>query len=242
MKVLVLRASQDARRTAARLESAGYSVVVSPVLDIRHFEFSAAPGEQDVVAATSAHAFGLPALLGPLRGLPLFVVGARTAEAAQEAGFHAPGIVAANAQELALAVTKLLPAGARAIYLAGRDRKDDLEKAFAGRCDLRIVEAYAAEPASALAPAAVEALLSGQIGAVLHYSQRSAALFLSLARAGGLDSVLAKPRHIVISADAAAPLVAAGLPVAVARTPNEEAMIEQLQRAEETGSKKGGTS
>ena len=229
MKVLIVRAAVDARRTAARISAAGHEAIVAPVLDIRRLDFSLPSGAFDAVVATSAHAFSASEGLSSVRGLPLFVVGARATDAARSAGFGTPRIVAATAEELAAATAGVLREGARVLYLAGRDRKPDLEAALGGRCTLTIVETYVSEPAETLPAAAVDALKAGE-GAVLHYSQRSAAIFLDLAQRGGFGPQLRALGHIAISADAARPLVAAGLAVAVAAQPNEDSMIEELAR------------
>ena len=225
MRILVVRAADDARRTAARLEAAGHRAIVSPALDIRGITY-AIPGDCfDAVIATSAHAVSEAA---PRLDAPLFVVGARTAEAAHRAGWPAPRAIAADAAELAADVCAKLADGARLLYLAGRDRKPDLERAFAGRYDLVVVEVYAAEAARALTPDAQAALAAGGIDAVLHYSRRSAEIFLTLAQAAGLSESLRAIRQIAISGDAAAPLESAGLAVAIAATPDETAMLTLL--------------
>ncbi len=116
----------------------------------------------------------------------------------------------------------------RLVYLAGRDRKPDLEAELseAGHV-VETVEVYAAEPAEALDPEAAALIESGEIGAALHFSRRSAQLFLELAREAGLD--VAGLAHVAISEDAAEPLTAAGAAsVRVAAEPNEQAMLQLL--------------
>lgn len=228
MKVLVVRAAEDARRTAARLEAAGHEVIVAPVLDICALDFAPPGGAFDAVVATSAHAFGRPERLAVLRSLPLYLVGARTSEAAQSAGFSRIMMIAANAGDLIRGVRVRLPL--RALYLAGRDHKPDIENNLADACALTVLETYEARPVAALPAAAVDALTSGGLDAVLHYSQRSAAIFLDLARRARSGDRLGALRHVAISADAAMPLIEARLPVAVAAQPNEDSMIDELVR------------
>ena len=79
---------------------------------------------------------------------------------------------------------------------------------------------------------ALQAELMGRWGAldgVLHYSRRSAQMFLTGARtAGRLNAALAMP-HFCISSEVAAPLRAAGAAtVKVAPRPEEAALIELL--------------
>ncbi len=75
----VVRAAEDARRTAARLAAAGHQAIVAPVLTIRALDFDLPAGDFDAVLATSAHAFREAGRLSRVTHLPLFVVGARTA-------------------------------------------------------------------------------------------------------------------------------------------------------------------
>ena len=75
---------------------------------------------------------------------------------------------------------------------------------------LDVLETYAAAGGGGLSDAALAALDEGAVGAVLHYSQRSAAIFLELLEAAGFDP--AALRHIAISEDAAVPLRELDLP------------------------------
>jgi uroporphyrinogen-III synthase len=77
-----------------------------------------------------------------------------------------------------------------------------------------------------------DAFVAHRIEAVLHYSRRSARAFLEAARAGGIEiSALALPQ-CCISATVAAVLREAGASqVAVAASPDENALFEALERA-----------
>ena len=113
----------------------------------------------------------------------------------------------------------------RLVYLAGRDRKLDLEESLAG-AGYRVepVEVYAAQPAEFLSDAALSLVETGKIGAGLHYSRRSTEIYLGLARKAGLD--LSRVNHVCISHDAAAPLLDADIHgVLIAKTPDEPAMF-----------------
>ncbi|MCC0003279.1 MAG: uroporphyrinogen-III synthase [Methylobacteriaceae bacterium] len=232
MKVLVVRAAEDARRTAARLRAAGHEALVAPAIEIRPIQANFPTGRFDAVIATSAHAFGSLGSQQPgLAETPLYVVGGRTAEAAERAGFPRPRHVAANAGELVEALDAVSAEPARLLYLAGRDRRPEIEAKLGDRHDLSIVETYVAEARGALPPEAAEALRRGAIDAVLHYSRRSAEVFLALVRRALLRQALRQLRHIAISEDAARPLVAAGLSAAVAAQPNEDSMFAALGAA-----------
>ena len=209
--------------------------MLSPVLEIRPTAAEIPAGEFDALIATSAHAFATHAP-AQLAGLPIFVVGESAAAAARAAGFASPEI-APDAAALAEVLCAKCAAGARLLYLAGRDRKPDLERLLASRAALQVVETYRADAAEELAPEARGALARSEIGAVLHYSRRSAGILLALVVRSGLAAAVSGLRHVAISADAAEPLLAAGWRVEIAAAPNENAMLSSLGVKD---TKKGG--
>ena len=163
--------------------------------------------------------------------MPIFLVGERTAERARERGFLGQAIVAANATELAARFGMLAQRPRTLVYLAGVDRKTDVEIALeiAGQ-DAAVVEVYEARAGATLTDEADAALRSGSLDAVLHYSRRSATLFCELTGARGLD--ISRLRHLCLSDDVAAPLRGYGLPlVDVAGAPNEAALLGLLDQA-----------
>ena len=94
---------------------------------------------------------------------------------------------------------------ARLVYLAGRDRKSDLEMALTvtGQV-LDVVEIYAAVASTALDARVAEALETQALDGILHFSRRSAALFLRLTE--GRTGNVARFAHFCLSDDVAAPL------------------------------------
>jgi uroporphyrinogen-III synthase len=231
MQVLLTRAVDEGMRSATKLAAAGHFALLSPVLEMVPTGAQWPGGVIDAVLATSAQGFELFSdtpdwpLPEARRLMPLYLVGERTQEAARERGFEGPARIAPDAKVLAAELVAGLPRGARLVYLAGRDRKPDLERALAeAGQSVEVVEVYAAQAADALSEAAISALAAGEIGAVLHYSRRSAEIFLELAQHAGLD--VKGSTHVAISQDAAAPLWEARCTeVHVAEKPNEQAMI-----------------
>lgn len=231
MLVLLTRAVDEGTRTAIKLSANGHRAILSPVLDMVPTGAEWPRGVIGGVLATSAQAFELfsDAPDWPLpearRLLPLFLVGARTHDAARERGFEGPALIAPDAKELAASAVASVDASRRLLYLAGRDRKPDLEKTLveAGKT-VETIEVYAAQAAEGLSAEAVGLLDAGDIGAVLHYSRRSAEIFLDLVRQAGLD--VSRLTHVAISSDAAGPLWSASFnDVHVAEQPNEQAML-----------------
>lgn len=231
MLVLLTRASDEAMRSAAKLAAAGHSTLLSPVLEMVPTGAQWPSGVIDGVLATSAQAFELFSdspdwpLPEARRLMPLYLVGERTHQAAVERGFSGPVSIEPDAKGLAAKVVALHSTPARLVYLAGRDRKPDLERTLAeAGHDVEVVEVYAAQAAEDLTEAAIAALDSGEIGAVLHYSRRSAEIFRDLAQSAGLD--IRGHTHVAISQDAAVPLWDTRCTeVHVAEKPNEQAMI-----------------
>jgi uroporphyrinogen-III synthase len=78
-----------------------------------------------------------------------------------------------------------------------------------------------------LPDAAVAALRAGEVNGVLHFSRRSAVIYLACARAAGvLDSALG-PFHYCLSNAVAELLVAEGASrVMVAQSPEENALLD----------------
>lgn len=228
MRVLVTRPLRDAGRTAAALAAAGHEAMLAPVTRIEAVSTEIPQGPFAAVIATSAHAFEFlkAADVARLRDIPVFCAGARTAEAARASGFADARVPAADVAALLAGFDA--PPGA-VLYLAGRDRKPALEDGLraSGR-PVETVIVYAAAAVNALPQSALAALRAGQIDAVLHYSRRSAELFLALAHAGSAEGALTGVAHVCISEDAAAPVVEAGLSARMAVTPDGAGMLAAL--------------
>ncbi len=229
MFVLLTRPLDEALRTAEKLKALGHTAVLSPVIEIVATGAAWPRGVVDAVVATSARAFQCLDLAPdwPLpearRLYPLFVVGAKTAEAARARGFEGVSQITLDAKALCSVIRDRFEPNARVLYLAGRDRKSDLETCCnkAG-VTLEAIETYAAQSAAQLSDEAVRLADEGIIGAVLHFSRRSAEIFLRLTGETRFDP--APLIHVAISADAAAPLAA--LPkVVVVQEPSEDAIL-----------------
>jgi len=242
MAVLVTRPHPDDETTAASLRARGFDVLRAPMLRFEpvavHEDMNA---RYSAVIVTSANALrGVEPLLKGHRmlELPLFAVGDHTAAAARRAGFthvvSANGD-AANLRDLVLARlrAKELKKASSLLYLAGaeiaRDLASELEES-----GFRVVTqtTYRMIAVKSLPSEARDAFAANQVGAVLHYSQRSARAFLDAARAAGVEiSALAIPQ-CCISATVASVLRDAGATqVVVAATPDENALFEALERA-----------
>jgi uroporphyrinogen-III synthase len=234
MRVLVTRGRAAAARTAEKLAAMGHDAIVSPVLEIAATDAVWPSGIIDALIATSAQAFEFLKADDERpppetrRLLPLFLVGERTAAAARAGGFEGPAVLALDGKDLARQILERPSLPKRMLYLAGHDRKNDLEDRL-GTSGLKIdvLETYEARAAASLAPEVVGGPGAGGLDAVLHYSRRSAAIFLDLATSAGLDA--GSLLHMAISEDAATPLRDAHLArIAVAAEPRERSVLALL--------------
>ncbi|BDV34490.1 uroporphyrinogen-III synthase [Methylocystis iwaonis] len=185
------------------------------------------PGAYDAVLASSAKGIDCAGTdAEPYKALPLHAVGAKTAKTALERGWR-PDIVAGKAEAILPLLLARYPAPAHFLYLAGRDRQPALEAGL--RCAghaVTAVDVYEARAAEALSDEARAALAAGEIDIILHYSRRSAEIFLRLASAAGLAAQLRRMAHVALSQDVAAPLKAAGLSVSCVEAPDEAHLLK----------------
>lgn len=220
MRVLLTRPEAQARETARRLMALGHQAVLMPLAEIRALQAVLPPGHFDAAALTSANgaAHAATGLIDPLKALPLFAVGTRTAAAARRRGFADVRESAGDAGALAALVIKTLGPGARIAWLCGESR----DAAFAGILAAAglLAETVATYETAEIAPGALPAA-----DAALLYSPKSAE---RLVRAMPMDR-LAGMRLICISraaADALPPQLTAEAEVAA--TPDEAAMLALL--------------
>jgi uroporphyrinogen-III synthase len=232
MRLLVTRPEPECERTAALLRARGHEVRVLPLLRIEAAgQAQLGAGPWGAVLLTSANAVRAAAVQRRFRelvGLPAYVVGARTAAAATAAGF-APVISAVGDVDDLIALVAAQPPATTLplLYLAGSDLSGDLAGALRSRglqVDTAVI--YRSVMVADLRPDVRAALAAGQIDAVLHYSARSAAAFLAAVTTAGIVDLSTRIKHLCLSPQVAAPLIAAGATaVVVASEPNEQALF-----------------
>ena len=231
VRFLVTRPQVDAERTAAALRALGHSLVVAPLLQIEALS-DAEIGEGPwagilVTSANAARAIARHKALPDLLRLPVIAAGDRSSDAMRWAGFADVVSAAGGEKELVHAAAQRFSAGASLLYLAGADRSGDLAGDLKARSiRVRTVVVYRAIAVAALPPAAAEALERG-IDGVLHFSRRSAAIYVNLTLAARLrEPALGKPVHFCLSSQVAEPLAQAGVhQIRIAPEPTEAALI-----------------
>lgn len=229
MRVVVTRPQADGERSAATLRAHGHDVLLAPLMRVEPIAADLS-GTWSAIVITSANAV---AVLKEPRGildLPLFAVGAHSAEAARAAGFKDVTSANGDIRDLVRMLAARHRGQAPLLYLAGEDRAADLVGELAGRgiaAHMRVVYRTVTAP---FPPALVDALRDNRLDAVLHYSKRSAETFITAARAAGIEAEARAIRHLCLSAQVAAPLQAASAAtIAVAKHPDEASLIELLQ-------------
>lgn len=225
MRLLVTRPEPDAGETAARLTAMGHEVMLQPMLRVIFADPPETLPDPAALIATSRN--GVRALAAwpnaaAWRGKALFVTGEGTAQTAAEAGFTDVRSGGADAAALASRIVRDLRKGdGPLVYAAARDRTGALAGGLtAAGYDLRMVEAYRAEPAAELDASVAEALRAGRIDGVLFFSRRTAEAFVAAIEAAGLSEALAAIACYALSERIAEPLRALSSSVKVAARPD----------------------
>jgi uroporphyrinogen-III synthase len=237
MRLLVTRPEGDARRTAAALSARGHQVRIAPLLKIEAIagaDLGAAPWQALLMtSANAARAIAGHPRLAELRSLPVLAVGRRSAEAARATGFADVISADGSAGDLARLVAGRFSAGAPLLYLAGSDRARDLAADLAPRgIAVRTVEIYRAHAAKEFPPGVVAALRAGDVEGVLHFSRRSAEIFVQCAERAAMVPAALRSLQFCISAQAAEPLVQAGADkIRIAAQPEEDALVALIGSA-----------
>lgn len=231
--VLVTRPEPGLSETLAAVAAAGWRPHASPALVVQPRPLAATPYPPAAVVLTSGQAVACAAA-SLSADVPLFAVGARTAERARQAGFTQVYSADGDAAALAmLLIRHRAPADGTLLLLSGAGQGRDLARVLrqAGFRVLRRI-AYEARPAATIGPQAKQALEQGEIAAILFFSALSARYWLAALPDGPVRLAACSARAVVISASVATVLHASGWagPVVVAKHPDAAAMLDALGR------------
>ena len=229
------RPEPDGSRTAAALRERGHDVLWAPLTRIELLSPALGPGPWTAVLITSANAAA--ALENhprrqELTALPLLAVGAESAEAARRVGFGDVTSADGTAKDLiGLAAARYSGSNRPLLYLAGADRATDLAAELAAASvpvEMHVVYQAVAQPC--LPHDVATALRSGALDGVLHFSRRSAAIYLDAAAAAGLSDAALAPTHFCLSARIAEPLLAAGAKsMRIAERPTQTSLLQLIE-------------
>jgi len=209
MRVLVTRPKDDSAALRQELRKRAIEVRLDPMLVIQRME--KAPIDLEGVQGllfTSSNGIRAFAALNGERGLPAYCVGDETARACRSANFTDVHGAAGNVETLAAyVIAHARPGDGRMVHVAGSVSAGDLAGALreAGFSVDRI-PLYDAIPASSLAEETKNAFRQGHLDAVLFFSPRTAATFVSLAKAAGLESACRRVDAYCLSQGVARPV------------------------------------
>lgn len=243
MRLLLTRPREDAEGSAEALRALGHEVEIEPLLTIRLRREALDPARDlagvQALAITSLN--GLRAYLaaqGP-RELPVFAVGPASAAAARAAGFTEVRSAEGDALALAaLILASLDPAAGALLHPAGTVSAGGLsERLGAAGFELRRLVLYEAVPAERLSERTQQRLGERAFEGALFYSPRTAATFVSLVRAAGLEACCTGLSAYCLSPAVAAALEPLGLRrLRVATEPHEAALFQAVQADRHRGS------
>jgi len=235
IRALITRPAQDSAQLIGELKRRGVEVFVSPMITITFVDQTEPDlnGKQALLF-TSANGVRAFAHICAERGLPVFAVGDRTATAAREAGFGAVRSAGGDVGSLAeLVARSCTPAGGALLHPAGSATAGDLSGRLGadGFVVARQV-LYRARPATELSGEIRLALADSEIDIVLFYSPRTAAIFVKLAKASGLELACEKLEILCLSeAVAEAADVIMWRLVLIAATPTQAALLDRLDES-----------
>ena len=234
MRLLVTRPREDAEALAGPLAALAIETLVEPLLRIRYRD-GPPPDLAGVQAVLATSASGVRALArrSDDRGVAVYAVGDATAAAARAAGHGFVESASGTVEDLARLVAARLDAGAGAVaHVAGETVAGDLGRLVVGAgFEYRRHVLYEAVPAERLTERAARAISAGEVDGVLFFSPRTAATFVSLARAEGLtEACLGMVAYCLSPAVAERAHRLAWRRVVTADRPDQEALIAALRQ------------
>lgn len=179
--VLITRPAEDAAETAAAVAALGYRVLCTPALEIHDTDEPLPdPALYQGVIFSSANGVRAFSRRYPPAGyfsIPVFAVGEHTADVARKAGFVQVQSGQGTMKDLTASMKAQITPGARLLHLRGQDMRENPADYLSTPIDG--ITLYRADPVTRLEPEALAALREGAVQAVLFYSARSAASFVS---------------------------------------------------------------
>jgi len=233
LHVLVTRPRPDAVALAAELERRGHSVLQQPLLEI---EIDAnVPFDLDGAQAllfTSANGVRAFVARSGRRDLPVYAVGDATAREARGQGFGAVESAGGAVDDLAALVRrKVKPEDGVLLHVSGSAVAGDLSGLLTSDgFAVRREQLYTARKVTGIDAAVRAALAAGTLDAVLFFSPRSAAAFVTLVQAAGIAAACETLAAVCLSDAVAAALTPVSWgSVTVAAQPNQESLLASLE-------------
>lgn len=236
MRLLVTRPEPEGEALAETLRKAGHEPIVEPMLVIRPIDdVQIQLDGVDALVATSANASraisGHPDLAAMCR-LPLYAVGAATADAGRHLGFSKVIEGGGSAEALLPVLTSAFRSGGRLLHLAGDVVAVDLATPLSrSGIALKTVIVYESVARSALSGKLAAALRQGEVDGVILTSPRTAAIFAALMDKAGFTDVARRLICFCISANTASALAElAPMAIRVAVQPDLPSLLAVIDR------------
>jgi uroporphyrinogen-III synthase len=206
MRVLVTRPKEDSAALQQELHKRGVKMTHDPMLAIQRMEDASIEleGVQGLLF-TSSNGIRAFANLSGERDLPAYCVGDETARACRSANFTDVHSAAGDVDALAnYVIAHSQPENGRMVHIAGSVSAGDLAGALrAEGYSVDRIPLYDAIPATSLAEDTKNAFRHGLLDGVLFFSPRTAATFVSLAKAAGLENACRSVAAYCLSAGVA---------------------------------------
>lgn len=236
MRVVVTRPKEDSAALLRELRQRGIEATVEPMLVIRALQ-GAKPLDLIGVSGllfTSSNGVRAFEAASEERSIPAYCVGDETARTARAAGFAEVHSAAGNVEKLTqYVVAHARPDAGRMVHVAGSVTAGDLAGALrAAGFHVDRVALYDAVPATQIGDKTRSALKQGRVDAILFFSPRTAATFVSLAPKAGLENACRAIDAYCLSAAVAERI--RELPwrrIVVASEPTRAALLAALEEA-----------
>jgi uroporphyrinogen-III synthase len=194
MRLLNTRPLEDATSLTQALEALGHEVISAPLLQIENVaatlpDLSAISG----ILATSANGLRAFAKKSDRRDIKVFAVGDATARTATDMGFAEVSTASGDVAALAhLVKSECQPSDGVLLHVAGTKVAGDLGSELqAAGYDVQRMVLYKATVADTLPSGLKKTMSAGDVDGVLLYSPRTAATFVALVQAAGLEKTCA---------------------------------------------------
>ena len=200
--VLITRPRSDADRLSEHLNNIGFETLIDPMLNIKDLQFEAAGLDRyQAFIFTSANAVRAFARRTDIRDIPVFVVGPKTAEAAQNQGFSdvrtASGTVEALKDMVRLEIQNQ---SAPLLYVRGTEVSYPLsEQLKAAGHDVDKLEVYEAVLSEEFTTQTRDAIQNDKVAGVTFFSVRTVEAFIECIEKASLGERLNGIKALCIS-------------------------------------------
>ena len=182
--ILITRPEEDSHDLAARIEALGFEPVLCPLMTIVDNDAQLGLSDVGALAFTSANGVRAFARKSDLRSLPVFAVGAASAEAARDAGFSNVAIAGGDVHALAGLIAETFARQKQTgaiLHIAGAQVAGDFLGLLANaNIPARRTVLYEAKAATKLPNAVEQRMRQDALAGATFFSPRTARIFASI--------------------------------------------------------------